>query len=189
MLKSCVFVALVALVPAAGVAGAQSKSAAKAPVVKQNKVQETATITKIDQGTRSVTLRAENGDEDTFVVGPEVKRLNELKVGDTITATYYESLVFQVRKPDQPAATTGTTLAGGKLKDVPGGALAAQATTTVTVKSVDVNSGSITVTADDGRTMTRKVADKKNLEGVSPGDKIDITYSQAMMIAAAPAKK
>src|SRR5262249_23047264 len=144
--------------------------------------------TAIDPATRSVTLRAENGDEDTFTVGPEVTRFNQLKVGDTIKATYYESLVFQLRKPDQPAPTTGVAVGGGKLQDAPGGAIAAQQTMTVTVKAVDMNAPSITVTTADGRTMTRKIADKKNLEGVSPGDHIDITYSEALMIAAVPAK-
>ena len=41
----------------------------------------------------------------------------------------------------------------------------------------------------DGRTLTRKIADKKNFEGVNAGDQIDITYSQALLIAAEAAKK
>jgi hypothetical protein len=36
--------------------------------------------------------------------------------------------------------------------------------------------------------MTRKIEDKKNLEGVHPGDRIDITYTQALMLNAEPAK-
>ena len=59
---------------------------------------------------------------------------------------------------------------------------------TVTVKAVDMNAPSITVVTPDNRTLTRKVEDKKNLEGVSPGDRIDITYTQALMVNAEPAK-
>jgi Cu/Ag efflux protein CusF len=58
----------------------------------------------------------------------------------------------------------------------------------VTVKAVDMNAPSITVVTQDGRTMTRRIADKKNLEGVSPGDRIDITYSQAVVISAEAGK-
>src|SRR4029453_10590016 len=99
------------------------------------------------------------------------------------------SLVFQVRKPGAPAAEGGAVVAGGRLKEVPGGALGTQQTTSVTVKAVDMNVPSITVVTADGRTLTRKIAEKKNLEGVSPGDRIDITYTQGFVIPAEPAKK
>ena len=157
-------------------------------VTRQNQVTATATVTKIDQATRSITLRMPSGAEETFTVGPEVKRFSELKAGDTIKATYYESLVFQLRKPGAPPAE-GATVGGGRLKQTPGGALGAQVTMTVTVKAVDMAAGSITVVTSDGRTVTRKVADKKNLEGVKAGDRIDITYSEAVVVSAEPGKK
>jgi Cu/Ag efflux protein CusF len=187
MSKSFVLVALLVTVPIATFAGVQNQEGKT--VTKQNQMTATATIKAIDPATRSVTLRAENGDEDTYTVGPDVSRFNELKVGDTIRATYYESLVFQVRKPGAPAATTGAVMAGGRLKEVPGAVLGTQETKTVTVKAVDINAPSITVVTADGRTLTRKIADKKNLEGVSPGDKIDITYTQGLLVAAEASKK
>jgi Cu/Ag efflux protein CusF len=182
-------VALLVTAAPGAFAAVQAQTPASPAVMKQQKVTATATIKAIDPATRTVTLRAENGDEDTFTVGPEVTRFNELKVGDTIKATYYESLVFQLRKPDAAAPATGAVAGGGRLKDAPGGAIGAQQTMTVTVKAVDMNVPSITVTTDDGRTLTRKIADKKNLEGVNPGDKIDITYTQALVVAAESAKQ
>jgi Cu/Ag efflux protein CusF len=179
MSKAFVFVALLATLPVV-----TSASQDKPPVTKQNQVTVTATIKAIDSATRSITLRSENGDEDTFTVGPAVTRFDQLKVGDTIRATYYESLVFQLRKPGAPAPPSGTGLAGGRLKDVPGGALGKEQTTTVTVKAVDMNVPSITVATADGRILTRKIADKKNLEGVKAGDQIDITYTQAVVVSA-----
>ena len=41
----------------------------------------------------------------------------------------------------------------------------------------------ITVTTADGRTMSRRVDDRKNLEGVKAGDRIEITYTQALVTA------
>jgi Cu/Ag efflux protein CusF len=193
MSRSFVFAAMVAALFVAAPAGAQSQAPAQGQagksVTKQNKVTATATIKAIDPKTRSITLRTEKGDEDTFTVGPEVTRFDQLKVGDTIKATYYEALVFQLRKPGAEATKPDAVAAGGRLKDKPGGAIGTQETTTVTVKAVDMNVPSITVVTTDGRTLTRKIADKKNLEGVSPGDKIDITYTQALVVAAEAAKK
>jgi hypothetical protein len=159
-------------------------------VTKAGQISATATIQAIDSTARTVTLRNEKGEEDTFSVGPEVKRFNELKVGDKIKVTYYESLVFQLRKPGAPSSPSGDALAAGRAKATapPGGAIAAQQTRTVTVKAVDPSVPSITVLTQDGRTVTRKIEDKKNIEGVQVGDKIDITYTQALMIGAEPAK-
>jgi Cu/Ag efflux protein CusF len=176
------------MLPVVALAGAPSQSQGNKPVVKESQVTATATIKAIDPATRSVTLRAENGDEDTFTVGPNVTRFSQLKAGDVITATYYESLVFQVRKPGAPS-TAGNAAGAARLKDKPGGALGSEETTTVTVKAVDMNAPSITVVTADGRTLTRKVAEKKNLEGISAGDKIDVTYTRALLVSAEPAKK
>jgi hypothetical protein len=65
----------------------------------------------------------------------------------------------------------------------PGATLAQQQTATVDVVSLDPAVPSITVKTADGRTITRKIEDKKNLEGVKPGDKIDITFTQAAVIS------
>ena len=187
MYKSFAFAALLVALPVVALAGSQEK--VDKTVTKQNQVTATATIKAIDQATRSITLRTENGDEDTFTVGPDVTRFNQLKVGDTIRATYYESLVFRVRKAGEPATPPSGVVGGGRLEKTPGGVLGTQETTTVTVKAVDMNVPSITVVTADGRTLTRKIAEKKNLEGVKAGDKIDITYTQGLVVAAEPGKK
>jgi Cu/Ag efflux protein CusF len=189
MSKSFSFAVMLATLATVTFAAAPTQDPAAKPVTKQNQVTATATIKAIDPATRSVTLRAENGDEDTFTVGPEVTRFDQLKVGDVIKATYYESLVFQVRKPGAASAAAGAVGAAGRLEDKPGGAVGTQQTTTVTVKAFDMSVPSITVVTADGRTLTRKIADKKNLEGVSPGDRIDVTYTQALVISAEPATK
>jgi Cu/Ag efflux protein CusF len=157
-------------------------------VTKANKVTATATIQQLDVASRTVTVRNEQGEEDTFVVGPEVTRFNQLKVGDRVSLTYYESLVLQLRKPGEPSNLTADAAVAGRVKEQPGAGIATLQTRTVTVKAVDLAAPSITVTTQDGYTMTRKVEDRKNVEGVKAGDRIDITYSQAMVLAAEPAK-
>jgi Cu/Ag efflux protein CusF len=52
----------------------------------------------------------------------------------------------------------------------------------VTVKAVDPNVPSVTFQTDDGRTMSIKVADKKNIQGLKAGDRVDVTYTAALMI-------
>jgi Cu/Ag efflux protein CusF len=158
-------------------------------VTKQDQKTETATITAIDKGSRTLTLQATNGDRKSFVVGPAVKRFNELKVGDVIRATYYESLVLELRKPGAPVTPASSASVAERLKDRPGGVVAVQETTSVTVKAVDINAPSLTVVTGAGLTETWAIADRKNLEGVAPGDRIEMTYTKGVVVAAEPASK
>ena len=155
---------------------------AQAPVTRANVVMISATIQAIDATTRSLTLRDDKGNEDTFTVGPTVQRFNELKVGQKVNITYYESLVLQLVKPGEKAggASVEAALERAKTK-LPAGTVAVQDKATVTVKAVDPAVPSITVTTADGRTVTRMVEDKKNIEGVKPGDRIDITFTRALV--------
>lgn len=70
----------------------------------------------------------------------------------------------------------------------PGATISRQVTATVEVLAVDPAVPSITVKTTDGHTVTRKIENPKNLEGVKPGDKIDITYSQAVIVQVEPVK-
>ena len=126
-------------------------SAAQAQTLtKEGTVTAAATITAIDSATRSLTLKNDKGEEDTFTAGPEVTRFNQLKIGDKIRLTYHESLVLQLRKPGAASNSTGDTLAAGRTQAVPGGAVATQQTRTVTVKAVDPKVPSITVATATG---------------------------------------
>jgi hypothetical protein len=157
---------------------------AQAPVTKSASITSTATIQAIDSTSRTITLRDEKGQEDTFSVGPEVQRFDELKVGDTVKITYYESVIFQVRKPGEKAGTSGAVVDAAITKAtgaLPGAAAAVQEKTTVTVKAIDPAVPSVTVTTADGRTVTRKIENKKNIEGLKVGDQIDITYTRALL--------
>ena len=152
------------------------------PIVKSTSVSATATIQAIDSTTRTITLRDQKGQEDMYAVGPEVKRFDELKVGDTVKMTYNESIVLQVRKAGgQPGPTSSEAAVTPGKGALPGATVAVQDKMTVTVKAIDNNIPSITVATPAGRTVTRKVENKKNLEGVKVGDLIDITYTRAIL--------
>lgn len=147
----------------------------------------TATVQAIDSATRTLTLRDEKGQEDTYRVGPEVKRFSEVRVGDTVKLTYYESLVLAIRRPGDndkgASASTGTT--GSAIirpGASPAGTVAIQQTMRGTVKAIDSSVPSVTITTPDGRTAVRKIVDKKHLDGLKVGDQIDITFTPALLV-------
>ncbi len=148
-----------------------------------------AVIQQIDYTSRIISYRTTDGKDDTMWAPPSLARFSELKVGDRMNLTYYESTAYEVRKPGAPPIVpsdkTSLTPTPGAL---PGGTIARQATASVIVKAVDPGVPSITVTTADNRTITRKVAQKSYLDGVKPGDRIDITYTEAVLASFERAK-
>jgi hypothetical protein len=158
---------------------------AQKPATETETLELTTKIEAIDKTARLLTLKDKDGETETIYCGPEVKRFDELKVGDTVTFRYYESVAYAIRKPGQPSglpAQTGPTLTRSEGAR-PGGTLAKQETATVTLKAIDEKVPSVTVLTEDGRTVSFKVEDKKRLEGVKVGDKVEITYTVAVMVS------
>jgi hypothetical protein len=153
------------------------------PIVKTETVTKTVTIEAIERSHRMITFKDDQGVMDTVQAGPAITRFDELKVGDKVTFRYYESIVYQLKKEGASGADKGEVALSHGTGQAPGGTLAQQITVTVTVVSVDPNVPSITVKTQSGDVVTRKIEDKKNLEGVAPGDRIVITYTQALLAA------
>ena len=147
-----------------------------------------ARIEAIDRANRLVMLKDDSGTTETLYAGPEVKRFDELKVGQKVNLTYYESVVFQLVKAGEKGtgASVGATANRGT-GALPSATIATQETMTVTVKAIDATVPSVTVATDDGRVVTRKIENVKNLENVKPGDKIDITFTRALVTSVSPA--
>jgi len=187
-----------------GCAAHKEESAAKAaPVAKaapatlpsgmigEATVTETVKVKAIDHKKRMVTLERSDGSAATFHVSKEVRNLPQVKAGDSVNVTYYESFAFAVMKPG--AGTPGTTVMQGAARAEPGakpGAVAAQVTTvTVTIVGIDKGAGTATVKGPEGKVVTVKARDPRNLDRVSIGDLVDVTYTEAIeIIVQAPAK-
>ncbi len=164
-------------------------SQAQKAVSQSAAVSESFVIDAIDSSARLVTLRGEDGLTETIFCGPEVERFNALKVGDKVTFRYYESVVYQIRKPGDPApkASEGAAMVRSAGPN-PGGTISQQVTAVVTVNEVDMKVPSVTVTTAEGRKMSFRVEDAKNLKDVKVNDKVEVTYTQALAISVAPGK-
>jgi ABC-type enterochelin transport system substrate-binding protein len=62
---------------------------------------------------------------------------------------------------------------------------AATQTATATITAIDSATRSLTLRSEKGE---QNVEDKKNIENVVVGDRIDVTYSQAVVVNAEPTK-
>jgi hypothetical protein len=142
----------------------------------------TASVEAIDKAARSVTVKKPDGTYDVFYFPETIRRFDALKVGDKITAKYYENLVLRVKAPgekDVNSASGGTVRAEGKLA----GTTSRQRTITATIAAIDQAVPSITFTGPNGWKYSSRVEDKKALEKVKVGDRLDITWTEALILS------
>ena len=152
-------------------------------------VQVTARVEKINQKTREVTLKADDGQVYTFVAGDEVKNLAQVKKGDLIVATYTEALAYEVKKGGKAGAEAAVGGGAAAPGSKPAGALGAAVTVTVVITAIDTKVPSVTFKRPDGTTRTIKVKNPEKLQGVSAGDTVEITYVEAIALKVEKAPK
>jgi hypothetical protein len=173
-----------AMMSAAGLAFGQTKT------VTGEKKTISGTVEAIQADTREVTVKGAKGNYVTFVAPPEAKKFAEMKVGDTITATYYDNIVLRVKQPGEKDVDTAKDAVTPSASKKPGATSASQRTITATITEIDPKIPSITFTGPNNWKYSSKVADKKALAQVKVGDKVDITWTEAVLISVqAPTKK
>jgi Cu/Ag efflux protein CusF len=154
-------------------------------------VTTTATVEAIDKATRTLTVKEADGDFVPITVPKSVERFDEIKVGDTITARYYDNIVIRLKLPGEPAvdrASEGLTRATG---ESPAATAAMQRTITATIVAIDRSVPSITFKGEQlNWNYSSRVADKAALAKVKEGDRVDITWTEAVTVSVtSPAKK
>jgi Cu/Ag efflux protein CusF len=159
-------------------AGAQ----ASGPVSESAPVTVTATIEAIDKTARLVTLKGPKGQSAEVKADESVEGFDKLKVGDRVSATYYESVAVNLRKPGDPAPMPGPMSTTVRKENKPGSQTIVQETRSVTVEAIDSTVPSITVKGPKGNLQTFRVRDPQRLQGVKTGDTIDVTVTRGLLI-------
>ncbi|MGA2404168.1 MAG: hypothetical protein ABSG91_21100, partial [Syntrophobacteraceae bacterium] len=162
----------------------------KRSVKKQRIVTVQATVEAIDLENRVVTLKGTKGTDFDISVGEKVKNLPQVKVGDKVTAKYYEAIAVRVLKPGESGVIAGETggVATAKPGEKPGGIAGHEITISAKVEAIDKKMPSVTLIGPAGRSVTVQVENPKNLKKLKVGDQVEITYTEAVAISVKPAK-
>ena len=147
----------------------------------------TATVEAIEKGSREITVKKADGTYERVAVPAAIKQFDTLKIGDKITARYYETVVLRVKTAGQK--DTDTAAAGLVRADTgKAGTASTQQTITATITAIDPMVPSITFSGPRGWTYSSRVEDKKALAAVKVGDKVDITWTEAVIVSLDGAK-
>ncbi len=149
---------------------------------------ETATVEAIEAGSRTLTLKKPDGTFVTTVAGPEITRFSEIKIGDKVTARYYETIVIMMKPNSQPGVDTTAKATTGSGQAMPGGTTATQRTITAVITAIDMNLPSISFKGPNGWNYTSRVQDTAALAKVKVGDRVDIVWTEAKLVSLEPGK-
>ena len=161
---------------------------AQAEMAVGDSVTVTTTVQSVDLETREIELKDANGKMLTMHVPKNIKNLDKVKVGDTITTTYAVAIAVEILKPGEtPAPITSSAMKQG------GGQVvgATEHSAVLKVDSVDLAANTVTVTGPKGNQETLKVKRpevQERLKTLKPGDEVQVTYTEAMAIKVTPKK-
>ena len=179
-MKTLTLGALVMTLSIPGLAAGQSKTLPGEMVTVKAKVEA------IEAESRTINLRMDDGRIETIVAPDEMKTFSQIKVGDVVTAKYYDTITVRKKEPGEADINTWakgmTPSASGK----PAATAAKQRTITATVTAIDMSVPSITLKGPKYWTYSAKVADKDALAKLKVGDKLDITWTEALLVSVVP---
>ena len=165
----------------------ETKTAAPLSAERSLLVTVTAKVEAVDQAKREVTLKGPLGNVITFVVDQRVKRLQEVKVGDEVTADYYVSLAGELRPPTEEEKNNPLTILEGGARapkgTSPAGGVLRAFKVVATVVGLDLPTQSVTLQGPLGNTGTIRAEHVEKLKQLRLGDTVVVTYTEALAIS------
>jgi hypothetical protein len=148
-----------------------------------------ATVQNVDAGKRKVTLKGFDGTTETIKVGDEVRNLPQVKKGDNVVVTYYQSAAFEVLKKGdkRPAASLAEGAGRAKEGEMPGALGASVVTVVADIVKLDREGRTATLKGPEGNLFSVDVQNPDNFDKVKVGDKVEITLTEAVAIDVQPA--
>ncbi len=143
-----------------------------------------AVVEAIDHETRVVTVRKPDGEALTFTASDEARNLDQVEVGDVLTAEYTESVSIEVMANEgmEADAAGATAMARTKKGEMPGFAAMDAAVVTATVEEINLEMNTFKLKGPDGTVNEYVARNPENLKRAAVGDLVVITVTETVVI-------
>lgn len=146
-----------------------------------------ATVQEVDQESRKVTLRDPEGNLTTFMAGPQVRNLAQVKKGDVVLMEYYEGFAIRL-DPKGDGAESRTDDLDVKMAakgEKPGVVVTETVDVVAVVKAVDNETRTVTLEGVEA-TVVLGVAEDIDLDKVKVGERVEAAYVSQFAVAVEP---
>jgi hypothetical protein len=150
----------------------------------------TATVVSIDLGSRDLVLTDSKGKMHKVNVSDQARNLDQVKVGDKVTAEYTEAISLELKKKgsgDLPPAHVEEAMVRSPKGTKPAGVVGRQVTALATVVAVNPKKKFVTLRGPQGNEYEVEVLDPAQLAAVTKGDQVEVVYTEAFAISVKPA--
>jgi len=152
-----------------------------------------ATVESVDLAARKITLKGAGGNVETYSVGPEVKRLAEVKAGDTLTLDYKVAAVVELRQPTEEEKKAPLVLIEGSDRapsDRPPGAAFARVVRAVAfVEAVDAKAQTFSIRGPLGGLIQIPVSNPERLASVKIWQAVVVKFIESALLQVEPGSK
>jgi Cu/Ag efflux protein CusF len=179
---------LIGAAPLAARAQTATADVATAPgkVRAKETIKMTATVLSIDMGSRDVLLMDSQGKLHTVNVSDQARNLDQVRVGDKVTAEYTEAISLQLKKRGTaagPPASAEEAMIRSPKGAKPGGAVGRKVTAIASVVAVNPKKQFVTLRGPLGNEYDVQVLDPVQLKAVKEGDEVEVVYTEALAIS------
>lgn len=147
----------------------------------------TAKVESIDAGKRQITLRGPLDNVITLSAGKDVKRFDEIKAGDYVTADYYISLALDLSMPDPDDMDHPVSIADVTERAPAGAPPGAAEFNTIrvvaTVEGMDAPTKTLALRGPAGRHFLVAVKTVDDLKALRIDDKVSVLCTQAVVVS------
>ena len=178
---------LIATLPAVAAEKAPQKAAVS------ETVKLTATVKSVDYDSRLITLQGQDGKTLTVEASPEVKRLKEIKAGDMVVIDLTQAIAVELKKAGSaPGVSVKEEVKRAKASEKPGISGQREVKSTVTIDAVDLKNNIVNFTGPKGNVnvvAVQRPEMREFLKTLKVGDKVDVTFTEAVAVSVEPAPK
>lgn len=167
----------------AGSTNSETPSAAPQSAQREAMVNTRAVVEHVDQSTRAVRVRMEDGTELNFIAGPRVRNLAQLAAGDMVRVSYYESVIAQMAEPGAGGPSiTSVNITRAPEGTTPGGIVRTTTDMVVEFLAYDPATGMATFKTPEGATQSVEVdpAMRDFAAARRPGERVALRITDAI---------
>ena len=171
-------------------AGDEQSAGDKPSITASHTESFSAVVEAIDHQTRELTLLGSNDKSVTFIASEDARNLEQVEIGDVVTAEFHEQVTIAVHSNDESEEPGVEEIEVGERNEegqMPGATAIGTMVITSVVEAIDIENNTFILRGPDGSVKEFVADDSENLRRSEVGDLVIMTVTQSVGFIVKPA--